>query len=433
MAAALGISALAQNPPMISSNEPGKAESISDAQLKEALKFTDLKGLPVESRENEKLGKFRDLAVDLGSGRIAGVIVSTGGFMGVDSTLTVVPPVLLHHDAALNLLQLGADRAKFEAAPKIDATAWNRSLDTNQFLASYNYYGEPFSSATDRDRDSDATNQDGTTAGRPPRNIDGSINNSGERAVDAARNTDVGATNADAAVPSPNQMSTRGDLPSWSLGPIEKASELMGMTVTNGQGEEVGKVENLEVDLPFGRVVAVILSSGSFMGMGGEYSAVPPSAFRLNEESNALVLDVSKDALANSPHFTSGQWPDFSQPSYTSGIYRAYHVRPYFSLAADNTGRNVRDRNNQTATPPDQGNSQSDLDVTAQIRQAIMKDSTMSIYAQNCKIITKNGQVTLRGPVTSEDEKKRIADISNQAAQGRNVDNQLEIVSQTQN
>ena len=56
----------------------------------------------------------------------------------------------------------------------------------------------------------------------------------------------------------------------------------------NGQAEAVGKVENLIVDLPAGRVVAVILSTGGFLGLGDELSAVPPAALGFTENRSAL-------------------------------------------------------------------------------------------------------------------------------------------------
>jgi osmotically-inducible protein OsmY len=101
--------------------------------------------------------------------------------------------------------------------------------------------------------------------------------------------------------------------------------------------------------------------------------------------------------------------------------------------AADNTGRNVRDRNNDTLTPLNQGNSQADVDTTAQIRKAVMADKSMSVNAMNVKIITTNGHVTLRGPVNTAEEKQRIGEIAGQVAQSANVDNELEVQVTTTN
>ena len=93
----------------------------------------------------------------------------------------------------------------------------------------------------------------------------------------------------------------------------------------------------------------------------------------------------------------------------------------------DNTARNVRDRDERTLTPLDQGNSQADMDTTAQIRKEIIAGKNMSMNARNVKIITMNGRVTLRGPVNTAEEKRLIGEIADRIARPENVDNQLEV------
>ena len=76
---------------------------------------------------------------------------------------------------------------------------------------------------------------------------------------------------------------------------------------------------------------------------------------------------------------------------------------------ADDTGRNTRDSDGKTLTAADQSNSKSDVEITRQIRQAIVKDGSLSTSAHNVKIITNGGVVTLRGPVASVKEKTVVA------------------------
>jgi osmotically-inducible protein OsmY len=94
---------------------------------------------------------------------------------------------------------------------------------------------------------------------------------------------------------------------------------------------------------------------------------------------------------------------------------------------ANNSGRNVRDRNDQTLTPGDQGNNSADVATTREIRKEITSTKDISVDARNVKIITANGQVTLRGPVKTENEKRLIGEIAAKVAQSTNVDNQLEV------
>src|SRR5579871_1886690 len=76
--------------------------------------------------------------------------------------------------------------------------------------------------------------------------------------------------------------------------------------------------------------------------------------------------------------------------------------------AADNTKVNERDRSQTEPTADQQKDNRSDRDITQQIRQSIMKDKSLSTYAHNIKIVTQDGQVTLKGPVRSEEEKKAV-------------------------
>lgn len=93
----------------------------------------------------------------------------------------------------------------------------------------------------------------------------------------------------------------------------------------------------------------------------------------------------------------------------------------------DNSGKNERDRSGETKTSGDQSNSSQDTKITADVRRAIVKDSSLTMTAKNVKIITTGGTVTLRGPVNSAEEKTKIEQLAAAAADGAKIDNQLEI------
>jgi len=93
----------------------------------------------------------------------------------------------------------------------------------------------------------------------------------------------------------------------------------------------------------------------------------------------------------------------------------------------DNTAKSERDRSGETQTSGDQSNSPADLKITQAIRQALMKDSELSMTAKNIKVITANGQVTLRGPVKTAQEKAKIDQLAKSAAGGAHIDDQLDV------
>jgi hyperosmotically inducible protein len=93
----------------------------------------------------------------------------------------------------------------------------------------------------------------------------------------------------------------------------------------------------------------------------------------------------------------------------------------------DNTKRNSDQQNKDTETAEKQSNSKDDLVLTQKVRQAVMKDSSLSMNAKNVKIITQNGKITLKGPVDSQQEKNTIGTEAEKIAGKDKVVNQLEV------
>ena len=74
----------------------------------------------------------------------------------------------------------------------------------------------------------------------------------------------------------------------------------------------------------------------------------------------------------------------------------------------DNTKVNQRDRSAGEVTADQQKTNPTDQGLTRKIRQSIIADKSLSTYAHNIKIITQNGNITLKGPVKSDHEKKAV-------------------------
>lgn len=114
----------------------------------------------------------------------------------------------------------------------------------------------------------------------------------------------------------------------------------------------------------------------------------------------------------------------------TAGTVRAEQgaaINLAANSALENTEINVRDKDNTTLTPEDQKETKKDIKITAHIRKAVVRDKSLSIDAQNAKIITRSGVVTLRGPVANEAESKKLQKIAKKTRGVVKVDNQLEI------
>jgi len=93
----------------------------------------------------------------------------------------------------------------------------------------------------------------------------------------------------------------------------------------------------------------------------------------------------------------------------------------------DNTKVNTRDRAAKAQTADQQGNSKADVERTRQIRRAIVADKALSTYAHNVKVITRDGHVTLKGPVQTADEKAAVEAKATEVAGAGNVTNQISV------
>jgi osmotically-inducible protein OsmY len=132
--------------------------------------------------------------------------------------------------------------------------------------------------------------------------------------------------------------------------------------------------------------------------------------------TRALLLALT---LLASPGIALSQ-SIYNEPSSSSPVQAG-------GVAADNSGKNVRDRSRDAVTPFTQSNAQSDVETTRQIRRALMHDKSLSTSARNIKVITVSGTVFLRGPVKSQHEKAVIAHKARQIAGADHVNDELEI------
>jgi hyperosmotically inducible periplasmic protein len=96
-------------------------------------------------------------------------------------------------------------------------------------------------------------------------------------------------------------------------------------------------------------------------------------------------------------------------------------------VAPDNSAINSRDRDAGAMTAGQQSNAKSDVELTRKIRRAVVRDHSLSMLAHNIKIVSANGNVILRGPVKTEDEKTAVGSKAEAIAGADKVDNQIEV------
>ena len=111
---------------------------------------------------------------------------------------------------------------------------------------------------------------------------------------------------------------------------IQSASSVTGDKVVNRGGDELGKIEDVMVDVQGNRIAYAVLSFGGFLGIGDKLFAVPWEALTLDAEEKRFILDESKERLENAPGFDKDEWPDFADRSFGGKIYDYYKKPRYW-------------------------------------------------------------------------------------------------------
>ncbi len=393
-------------------------------------------------------------------------------------------------DPASTVLVLNVSQEQMEGAQGFDKNNWPNFADeeftrsTNQRYEVQRTQGsdrqgarsETQGAAGNRDaatrrNQQDGANRPGTQQGQP----DGQ----GTRSE-----TQGAAGNRDAATRRNQQGDTArtGKQDGKSDGMHLRASKLIGKSIQNSEKENVGSIDDIVVNARNGQLRYAAVSYGGFLGIGDDLHAVPIEAIQCNTAPNdasdsVLTLNVTKEQMKGAKGFNKSNWPNFADEDFTREADQRHGIDQQRSgtsldVNRDRTGRNAQDRDqkrtnpqgrdqrDQTGTTPqerdhrdqtganarerdntgvnkrdrdgtaktsfDQKQNQSDINITANIRKRVVA-TKMSTNAQNVKIITQDGKVTLRGPVKNAEEKAAIDKLAKEVAGAENVVNQLEV------
>ncbi len=240
------------------------------------VKASDLVGTTVENQNGDNLGKIEDLMVDPNANRVDFVIFqpSSKFFNGAETSRTT-PPANLGTSA-------GATNPNSPAAAPSTANE-NRTARDDYYAVPVRFFsesGKKLTLSADRNK------------------ILGAPHFSKDKWPDLS-----GATWRE------NVDRYYGLTAPSTGGKLVRAHDLLNKNVRNPQNENLGKIEDLVLDLHSGRVRYAVLEAGGFLGVGDKYFAVPLSAFTASPNAKDYVMQASKDQFKNAKGFDSSHWP----------------------------------------------------------------------------------------------------------------------------
>lgn len=111
---------------------------------------------------------------------------------------------------------------------------------------------------------------------------------------------------------------------------VMAADTLESNEVVSSDGENVGKIKHIMLDVLSGRIAYAVLSSGGFLGIGDKLLAIPWGALTLNTDNKSFVLSVPASEVKDAPGFDKDQWPAMADLQWAVGVHDYYHTERYW-------------------------------------------------------------------------------------------------------
>lgn len=218
------------------------------------VEASKLIGQDVADNQKNKLGKVTDFAINIKTGHISYVVMSTGGFLGLGDKLIALPPqsftlnpvqeTALGFTGDKRVLILNISPQIIKQSPTLKNDNWETLVDQQALQNMYQRAGV-----------------------RVPTDVDNSQK-------------------------------------------LTKATAIIGSEVATNQNEDVGKIKDLAVDIQSGRVPYAVLSIGGFAGINDKVIAVPTKTLAVGDKKDKLRISSTQDQLKNMPAIDQNNWKE---------------------------------------------------------------------------------------------------------------------------
>jgi sporulation protein YlmC with PRC-barrel domain len=260
------------------------------------VRASKVQGMKVKNGANKDLGSVKDIVIDVGAGQVKYAALSYGGWLGIGDKLFAVPWTAFKHEydpsGDEHFLVLDIAEEALKKAPGFDQDKWPKFGDPKFRADVDTYYGAFRGARTEIE-------------------------------------VGAGRVNVDVDVSRPGTAGAAGGARPRSEGEIsQRAGDIIGMTVKNSAGKELGKIDDLVIGLDAGKVRYAALSHGGLLGVGDKLFAIPWRSLDWNQVPNStnyeLVLAIDESVLKNAPGFDKNSWPNLADPKFGSEIDTYY-------------------------------------------------------------------------------------------------------------
>ena len=111
-------------------------------------------------------------------------------------------------------------------------------------------------------------------------------------------------------------------------GILSPATSLCAQIVVDEEGQVLGSIVDLLLDLERGCIGYAVIANGGFMGLGERLVAVPWSA--LKAQARQFVLQGKRAMLDGCPIFEHEQWHRAPAKGWHETVHANFGTRPYW-------------------------------------------------------------------------------------------------------
>lgn len=112
---------------------------------------------------------------------------------------------------------------------------------------------------------------------------------------------------------------------------VMAAATIDGNKVLSSDGEDVGKIHDIMLDVRSGRIAYAVLAEGGFLGMGTTLHAIPWNALTLDTADKCFRVGITAQRLKDDPGFDKDHWPAMADTLWGTGVHEYYGRSPYWA------------------------------------------------------------------------------------------------------
>lgn len=116
---------------------------------------------------------------------------------------------------------------------------------------------------------------------------------------------------------------------------VMAVSSLDGNKVMSSDGQDIGKISDIMLDVRNGRIAYAVLSEGGFLGMGTTLHAIPWNALTLDTAEKCFHVSIAAEQIKNDPGFDKDHWPSMADGAWGTTVHQYYNRDPYWSASKD--------------------------------------------------------------------------------------------------